>query len=320
MTGEVRWGTSTWTYEGWQGIVYEDVARYGKAFNRDSLGEYARSGRFGCVGIDSTFYRPPSVGQLAGYAALLPPGFECVIKAWQHLTAPFFTKHFGPKDKIGEPNPLFLDPRTWDHEFLPAFREAFREHTGAFVLEFPIVPPRQMGREEAIARLDAFLGEIEPGWPMSVEVRSQWWLGHDYFEMLARHGAAHAFNVWTRMPLPHEVLALYPQSLGTASFSVCRALVAPGQEYAAAVKKYQPYDRLQTVRPEVRRSLIDLAKAAMQRDVKLLISVNNRLEGCAPLTIDQVRAQLELELAHPTVRADGNLHPAGPDRGDAPSS
>ena len=59
----VRLGTSTWTYEGWQGQVYR--RQYAKtSFARDCLGEYCQylyqgEPLFRTVGNDSTFYRPP---------------------------------------------------------------------------------------------------------------------------------------------------------------------------------------------------------------------------------------------------------------------
>lgn len=295
MTGTILWGTSTWTYEGWQGLVYADVAGYGKSFARRCLAEYARNPRFrfGCVGVDNTFYAPPSADSLAEYAAQLPPGFPCVVKVWQGLTAPFFTKHFGPAEQAGQPNPRFLDPGAFDRDFLPGFRAAFRDHVGAFVLEIPVVPPHLLSRDAFLERLDAFLGAVEPGWPLSVELRSRWWLSERYFSVLARHGVAHCFAVWSRMPLPHEVLERHPRALATAPFSVCRALVAPGTDYAAAVKRFQPYDRIQARRPDVRRSLLTYLRSARDRVQQILVAVNNRLEGCAPITIEELRAQLE---------------------------
>lgn len=294
MSAPILWGTSTWTYEGWDGLVYRDVKGYGKAFKSACLAEYARNERFGfgCVGIDNTFYGPPPAARLAEYAGQLPPGFPCVLKVWQGLTAPFFTKHFGPSERAGEPNPLFLDPAAFDRQFLPGFREAFRDHVGAFVLEFPIVSSRALPREAFLERLDAFLGAVEPGWPLAVEIRSRWWLSDAYFAVLARHGVAHCFHVWTQMPLPHEVLEKHPRALGTAPFTVCRALVAPGTKYADAVKRFQPYDRLQERLPVVRRSLLSYLRTAQDRVQRVLVTVNNRLEGCAPLTIEELDAQL----------------------------
>lgn len=295
MMADLRWGTSTWAYEGWQGLVYRDVAGYGKTFARRCLAEYARSERFrfGCVGIDSTFYAPPTPAALAEYAEQLPPQFPCVVKVWQGVSAPFFTRHFGPSGHAGEPNPRFLDPAAFDREFLPAFRETFRDHVGAFVLEIPVVPPRSMGRREFLERLDAFLAAVEPGWPVSVELRSRWFLSDSYFSVLARHGAAHCFAVWTKMPLPDEVLREHPRALAAAPFTVCRGLVVPGVAYEDAVKRYRPYDRLQARDPRVRQSLLAYLRAARDRVERVLVTINNRLEGCAPLTIEELRVELE---------------------------
>ncbi len=289
----MSWGTSTWTYEGWEGIVYRDVRRYGRRFRRDSLKEYAESGRFDCVGIDNTFYRPADRALLAHYASLLPPGFPCILKAWQAITAPFFTRHFGPRGHEGEPNPDFLDVRRFLEDVAAPIVEVFAEHTAAVVLEFPLVPPRDLPVSEFLARLDAFLSACAGVVPLAVEVRSRWWVGPRYVDVLSRHHTAHAFNVWTSMPLPDEVSARWPALLQTGPMSVCRALVAPGMRYADAVKRYQPYDRIRDVRPDVRRSLVALALEAVERGVDLYVTVNNRLEGCAPLTIEALRRDLD---------------------------
>lgn len=60
----VRFGTSTWTYQGWQGQVY--TRQYAKTkFAQECLGEYCQyqyysEPLFRTVGNDSTFDRPDS--------------------------------------------------------------------------------------------------------------------------------------------------------------------------------------------------------------------------------------------------------------------
>jgi uncharacterized protein YecE (DUF72 family) len=67
----VRLGTSSWAYEGWQGLVYQRA--YTKSrFSQDALAEYAGYEMdgillFRTVGIDHSFYRPASAAQLAHY-------------------------------------------------------------------------------------------------------------------------------------------------------------------------------------------------------------------------------------------------------------
>ncbi|HET8649265.1 MAG TPA: DUF72 domain-containing protein, partial [Gemmatimonadales bacterium] len=63
----IRFGTSSWTYPGWRGLVYhrEYPARGAAAA---MLEEYARFPLFRTVGIDSTFYAPPTPATLQSYA------------------------------------------------------------------------------------------------------------------------------------------------------------------------------------------------------------------------------------------------------------
>src|SRR5439155_16539555 len=81
----LRFGTSTWTYDGWFGDVYH--RRYRGPQPASRLEEYARYPLFRTVGIDSAFYDPPSEAELASYAQALPPGFPCVSKVWERITA-----------------------------------------------------------------------------------------------------------------------------------------------------------------------------------------------------------------------------------------
>lgn len=80
----VRFGTSSWAYEGWKGSVYQRA--YPKSlFSKDCLGEYAAyeyadAPLFRTVGVDHTFYRPATVSQLAHYASQVPIGFRFCSK------------------------------------------------------------------------------------------------------------------------------------------------------------------------------------------------------------------------------------------------
>ena len=86
----VRFGTSTWTYEGWQGQVY--ARQYAKStFARECLGEYCQyqyknEPLFRTVGNDATFYRPPTANQLRRYLNQIPEDFEMCFKVWEEIT------------------------------------------------------------------------------------------------------------------------------------------------------------------------------------------------------------------------------------------
>src|SRR5881409_2028855 len=94
----IKFGTSTWTYDGWAGDVYHRAYRAAQPARR--LQEYARYPLFRTVGIDSAYYDAPTEEALAAYARSLPPGFPCVSKVWDRITA---------RRLDGERNPDFLN-------------------------------------------------------------------------------------------------------------------------------------------------------------------------------------------------------------------
>jgi len=292
MSGTVHFGASTWTYPGWEGLVYQDVRAYGRRFKADSLSEYVSSGYFDCVGIDNMFYGFPSDQKLLGLKKHLPEGFPCIVKVPRELTYPYFSHQFGPREAFGTPNPRFLDPFVAREGLLRPFRQELGQNEGIFVLQFPPMPRKKDFREFWFEQLDYFLGELNGEWPLAVEVRNEEFLGTDYFTMLRDHGAAHVFQVWTGMPLPDEVLETHPSAISCASFVACRALVCPGVAYKDAVDRFSPYSRLVEPNPRVRRSILSIVEEAIVRDLPIYTTVNNRLEGCAPLTIQALKDEI----------------------------
>jgi uncharacterized protein YecE (DUF72 family) len=291
---EVLFGTASFAYEGWKGIVYHD--RYPKSrFAVECLREYVRYAPFRTVEFDFTFYRPPSEVQLARYAAALPPGFPVVSKVWEELTMPRFPELPRHGERAGQENPRYLDPAAFRDEVLPGYERAFAGHTGPFVLEFPTerqhTPAR---RAEFLERLDAFLGAMPGEYRFSVELRTPEYFVPEYFDVLRRRRAAHVFNWWTRTPgLLEQWDAAQPLP---ADFSVARILVPPGVPYEQAVERFRPYDRVQAPREDMRRDLVRLIRHITAAGADAFILVNNRSEGCAPLTIRALAQELGIEI------------------------
>lgn len=285
----VRFGTSSWTYPGWKGLVYQRDYPGTGAVDRQ-LGEYARWPLFRTVGIDSFFYRPASAATLAAYSAVLPDGFRCVSKVWERITAHAFTS---PRERhrAGEPNPDWLDPQLFIREVLDPMREHFGEHLGPLVFEFQAIAAREKFPVERFAEaLDRFFGALPRGVSYAVEIRNPEFLAAPYFSVLREHGVAHLFNAWTRMPAIGEQLLLHDAI--TADFVVARALLRPGRTYAQAVDAFAPYDHIQDPDPALRNDLVALARTAINLRIPAYVIVNNRAEGCSPLTILAVAEML----------------------------
>jgi len=67
----------------------------------------------------------------------------------------------------------------------------------------------------------------------------------------------------------------------------------PGVLYQQAVDKFQPYEHIQEEVSEVRHSASQLISKALAQNKRAFILVNNRLEGCAPKTIEAILMSLK---------------------------
>ena len=285
----VRFGTSTWNYPGWRGLVYHrDYGPKGAAARM--LEEYTAFPLFRTAGIDSSFYGPPTEAVLKSYAEHSPAGFPFVSKVWSQLSVHTFTKAQDPA-RAGKVNPDFLNPELFVEEVYEPYRRTFADHTGPFVFEFQTIAKSSgIGAERFAERLDEFFSEIPRDAPYAVEIRNDEFLTPMYFAVLREHGVAHVFNSWTRMPPLGHQLDL-PGSI-TGPFIVARALLRPGRTYNEAVDAFAPYDRIREPNPKLRRDLVRLVEAAVRTRIPAYLLVNNRTEGSAPLTIAAVAEML----------------------------
>lgn len=280
-----RLGTSSWAYEGWQGSVYH--RHYPKnRFSQDTLAEYAAyavegAPLFRTVGIDHTFYRPAGAKLLAHYAEQVPDDFRFCSKVWEEITVPAYANLPRYGAKAGQPNPRFLDVAAFRELVLAPAQEGLGEKLGPFIFEF-----QRWGIDPGtwLAKLDQFLGQLPAGPPYAVEVRNPAILGPHYRDLLTAHGVAHVYNHWTAMPPLSEQHRRLDQSF-TASHVVIRLLTPLGLAYEKAVERYKPYDRLVQPQPRMRAETVELVTQAVAQGKSTYVLVNNRSEGCSPLTV-----------------------------------
>jgi len=283
-------GPSTWTFPGWAGVVYppgvgrEDLLERG-------LGWAARFPLFRTVGIDRSYYAPLDEAELARYAAELPAGYPCVMKAWSAITTLV-------DPRSGAENPRFFDAAAFErHVLVPAAR-AFRDHAGPIVLQLAPIHVRDLPHPEAFASLlDAFLARLPTAFPYAVELRNRELYTTAYLDVLARHGVAHVLSLWERMPAVGRQLAV-PGSL-PAPFVVCRLSIPPGHTYDERRAAFAPFDRIVAPDETVRDDVATLARVCRERRKKLYLVVNNKVEGSSPLTVRALVERMIAALASP---------------------
>jgi uncharacterized protein YecE (DUF72 family) len=285
----VRFGASSWNYPGWHGLVYHRAYETRGAPAR-MLEEYAAFPLFRTVGVDSSYYAPPTEEVLQSYAAHLPPGFPCVFKVWSQLTVQTFTKA-QDRNRAGQVNPDFLNPDVFMEAVYEPHRRYFAGRTGPHVFEFQTIAKGSgITPEEFADRLDRFFSALPREAQYAVEIRNDDFLTPMYFAVLREHGVAHVFNSWTRMPPIGHQLDL-PGAI-TGPFLLARALLRPGRTYDEAVDAFAPYDRIREPNPKLRQDLVRLIESAVRMRIPAYLLVNNRAEGSAPLTVAAVASML----------------------------
>lgn len=290
LPGRVLFGTATWNYPGWRGIVYPASSRE-KMSSAERLGLYAAAGRFETVEADFSFYRPQEAAEWRRYARSLPGGFPVVTKVWEEITCEVFPKVERQGSRAGEANPRYLDAEAFRTRVLRPWEAAFSANAGPFVFEFRKDWRESPGRgKRFLENLDRFLSDIPRGPRYAVEVRTASYRGPELVAMLRAHGASPVLNWWTHMPPLSEQFAV--AGMRECEFLLARLLVAPGRAYGDAVKLFSPYDRLKEEHPEMRSDAAAIARFARAAGKEFFLIVNNRAEGCAPYTIDAIRKMI----------------------------
>jgi uncharacterized protein YecE (DUF72 family) len=278
----VRFGCSTWTFPGWSGVVYRgrptetQLARHG-------LHAYARHPLLGTAELDRSFYRPVTVEESRRYAEQLPPGYPLASKMWSEVTTHTFPSHPRLGARAGARNPHFLDGET-ACEVLAPLREGLGDHLGPVVFQLPPVPDIERRDPLAFARLvERLLDRLPRGPRYAFELRNRELLTPRYLEVLAARGAAHAISFWRTMPTVGEQLAM--AGVLAAPFAVARLSHPPGTTYEERRARLEPFDRIRDPQPELRADVVRLARACIADGRELYVIVDNKVEGCAPLTV-----------------------------------
>ena len=285
LPDEIRFGTSSWTFPGWKGIVYSGPVT-SSAIAKDGLRQYAAHPLLRTVGIDRSYYAPIPLEDLRRYADQLPNGFQGCAKAPAGVTSTII----GPPGSDA-PNPDFMSVDRLIEEQLEPFSLAFREHSGPFILEFPPFPRNsRMRPTEFHARLDQFLGALPRDFQYAVELRDERLLTVEYRAILVRHGIGHTYNYWSAMPgLMAQARIVPPQDL---PFAVIRLLLKPGTWYQEQRERFQPFNALVAPDGLMRTEVADLADQVLTSGRKLWVLVNNKAEGSSPLSIMELAKRI----------------------------
>jgi uncharacterized protein YecE (DUF72 family) len=298
-------GTSSWSFPGWERIVYG--ARYSEAqLARSGLTAYAAHPVLRAVGIDRGFYQPLTAATYARYAQQVPDDFRFVVKAPAFLTSATTRATPGGPTVANE---QFLDATAALEAFIGPALEGLGVRCGPLIFQFSPLPRELFRTPEAahalierighfLAALPRMLAGAQPVY--AVELRDPELLTPRLVRTLHSSGARLCLGVHARMPeVARQAAALRkldaPDAEGTdwtlAGPLVVRWNLQAGFRYEEAKNRFAPFDRI--IDPDIvtRGTLAHLIHVALRSAQPAFVVVNNKAEGSAPLScIELARA------------------------------
>jgi len=300
---DLRLGTSSWSFPGWTGLVYARAAGP-ELLAREGLPAYARHPLFRTVGLDRTFYGPVPVETFRAWAAAVPDDFRFLVKAHEALTLPRFPLHERYGARRGEDNPTFLDPAYARDAVVAPLVEGLGARAGPLVFQFPPQDVQALGGPSAFAdRLHGFLAALPAGPLYAVELRNRELYTAEVADVLEDVGVIPVLSVWRQLPaLPQQAWRLRSRA---GSALVVRWMLPPELGYEEARQLYAPFDRLVNENPGVRSDIAGLAVEALVEGRPVYVTINNKAEGSAPVSIERLAAAVAARLNSPSGPGSG---------------
>ena len=285
LSPHIHLGTSTWSYPGWQGLVW--AGRHGEAtLSRTGLPAYAAHPLLRAVGIDRGFYRALAASEFQRHAEQVPAGFRFTVKAPSLVTDALLRSEHG---RGQQPNPLFLDAATALQDFIEPACEGLGPAIGALVFQLSPLPAQRLARmNEQFDQLHALLLALPkpPAGVIAVEVRDAAWLTPDLVALLRDAGARYCVGLHPKLPPLAEQLpllrALWPGPL-VVRWNLNRLHGAYG--YEDAEKKYGEFSEMLDPDPETRAELARIIRGTAGAGQDVFVTISNKAEGSAPLSV-----------------------------------
>jgi uncharacterized protein YecE (DUF72 family) len=310
---QVHLGTSTWSFPGWNGIVYGDQYSNSK-LSRDGLTAYGAHPLLKTVSIDRSFYQALTVTEYLRYAQQVPEHFRFIVKAPMTITDATVRAERGQPVSL---NPCFLNAQMAIDDFVTPCLEGLGVKAGALVFQLSPLPDQMLAQPAAfIERLADFLmalPKLPQGTCYAIEIRDASLLTPRFIRTLKAAGVRYCVGIHARMPDPLRQAAALALLDGEPSGPlIVRWSLHGGFKYEQAKAKYEPFDQLVDPDPATRASLAELAARYALAGQPVVIAVNNKAEGSAPLSC--------VELAREIVEAYARLAREHEDVGALPVS
>jgi len=295
LPAQVHLGTSSWNFPGWSGLVYD--REYPEArLAREGLAAYCQHPLLRAAGIERGVQQALDAGEWTRLARQVPEAFRFVVRSPAAVTDALIRQ---PGQSNAAANPRFLDAAYATERFVAPALEGLGQKAGPLVLQWAPMPADLTRDTHAlIERIAQFLARlpvqhagVRPVY--AVELRNPELLTPRFVHRMRELGVRLCIGIHARMPgAARQAAALRtldahdhpgPQWLLTGPLVVRWSLHAGCNDEQARVR-YAPFDRLIDADVVTRGTLVHLIRVALRSAQPAYVIVNNKAEGCAPLS------------------------------------
>ncbi|NJS35848.1 MAG: DUF72 domain-containing protein [Brachymonas sp.] len=151
-------GTSSWTFPGWAGLVWDQPYAETK-LSKDGLHAYSQHPLLRTVSLDRAFYRPMTVAHYAKLASQVSDDFRFVVKVPSMISDALIRRTEGDGAGQGlQSNPHFLDASLFQEVCLQPVLQGLGGKLGALVLQMSPLPVSMLSKSAIFKLFEALAG------------------------------------------------------------------------------------------------------------------------------------------------------------------
>jgi len=307
---DIWMGMASDRYAGWVGQVYSKD-RYteqmthrthtvgGKSFSEEvlpveSVEEYFE--HFAVLEIDYTFYRlllekdgspTQNYHVLKKYRHHMKEGDLLILKVPQVI----YARRLRQGGKWAE-NKAYLNAEIFTRQFYKPAQEILGSMLGGFIFEQEYHPKNDRFEIDVLAQdLDLFFAQIPKDMRYHIELRTEAYWTSPVFEVLEKHGVGLVLSHWTWLPpLWKQFTKAGSKFLNAGGRCIVRLITPLRMSYEDSYAKAFPFDK--RVEGMLNSTMADdtlrLMLEGIKREVRMIIIINNRVGGNAPLIAKEI--------------------------------
>jgi uncharacterized protein YecE (DUF72 family) len=310
-------GTASDRYAGWIGQIYSK-GKYEKGITRrshkvgdktfteeilpvESVVEYLE--HFPVLEIDYTFYRPlldpagkptPNYHTLRQYRQYLKEGDQLVLKVPQVICARRIRQKGG-----FVANEDYLNPEIFKKQFYEPAVEILGPFLGGLIFEQEYHPKNDRMETGPLAdSLNSFFQAIPEDNRYQVELRTEAYLGKPVYDVLEKRGVGLVYSHWTWLPpLSKQFSKAEGRFFNSGRRGIIRLMTPLRMSYEDSYVKAFPFDKMieGMLNPAMVKDTVQLIREGIAQGIRMIVIINNRAGGNAPLIAQEIVAGLHLE-------------------------